>query len=488
MKLYIRTILIAVLLNINIFTSTGAHAALVSTLSGQVVNDTDLNITWLANGNLAATETFGVNGIALDGTMTWQTAQLWIAAMNAANYLGYNDWRLPTTTTDTCTPGCNFSFSGTAWGYNNPDTSEMSHLYHIELGNKGFYDTAGAGPLSGWGLVNTSPFSNLQAGLYWSGTEYASDTGFAWDYGFDFGYQAFFNKNDLMFALAVRPGQIDTIPTAFSFTAQSGAALSSVATSNTITITGINSGSAISIVGGTYSINGGTYVSTAGTVANGDTVTLQQTASGSYSTTTIATLTIGGVGGAFNVTTLAIPVAITSYSALSATGSGSITASFTGGGTGCGYVISQYIPLSGHAASPPAGTAPAGAIFPQGLFDFSASNCAVGATLVFTITYPQALSSGTIYWKYGPAAGNISPHWYQLPAVIAGNTATFSITDGGLGDDDLTANGTIVDQGGPGVSSGAAVSIPTLTEWVLLTLAGLLGLCGMGVMRRRSFK
>ena len=72
-----------------------------------------------------------------------------------------------------------------------------------------------------------------------------------------------------------------------------------------------------------------------------------------------------------------------------------------------------------------------------------------------------------------------------LPAVIAGNTATFSITDGGLGDDDLTAHGTIVDQGGPGVSGGA-VSIPTLSEWALLSLAGLMGLFGMGAMRRRS--
>jgi hypothetical protein len=37
-----------------------------------------------------------------------------------------------------------------------------------------------------------------------------------------------------------------------------------------------------------------------------------------------------------------------------------------------------------------------------------------------------------------------------LPATIVGNTATFTITDGGIGDDDLVANGTVVDQGGPG--------------------------------------
>ena len=34
---------------------------------------------------------------------------------------------------------------------------------------------------------------------------------------------------------------------------------------------------------------------------------------------------------------------------------------------------------------------------------------------------------------------------------------TIALTDGGLGDDDLAADGTIVDQGGPGVPGGAPV-------------------------------
>jgi hypothetical protein len=58
------------------------------------------------------------------------------------------------------------------------------------------------------------------------------------------------------------------------------------------------------------------------------------------------------------------------------------------------------------------------------------------------------------YWKYGPTPGPIAAHWYALDANnninLTGSTATFTIDDGGLGDDDLTVNGTIVDQGGPG--------------------------------------
>lgn len=99
----------------------------------------------------------------------------------------------------------------------------------------------------------------------------------------------------------------DTIPDSFAFTAQTGVPLSTVITSNTITVAGISAATAISIVGGTYSINGGAYTAGAGTVNNGDTVTVRQTSSASYSTLTTATLTIGGVSGAFYVFTLAAP-------------------------------------------------------------------------------------------------------------------------------------------------------------------------------------
>ncbi len=100
----------------------------------------------------------------------------------------------------------------------------------------------------------------------------------------------------------------DTTPDPFSFTPQTGVALSTVATSNTITVTGISAAAPISVVGGDYSINGGAYTAAAGSVNNGNTVTVRQTSSGSYGTLTTATLTIGGVTGNFNVTTMAAAV------------------------------------------------------------------------------------------------------------------------------------------------------------------------------------
>jgi hypothetical protein len=76
-----------------------------------------------------------------------------------------------------------------------------------------------------------------------------------------------------------------------------------VATSNTVQMTGISAGTPISITGGEYSINGGAYTSAAGTVKNGDYVTVQVTASANYCDTTSATITIGGVATQFSVTT-----------------------------------------------------------------------------------------------------------------------------------------------------------------------------------------
>ncbi|QJR16735.1 IPTL-CTERM sorting domain-containing protein [Usitatibacter palustris] len=165
----------------------------------------------------------------------------------------------------------------------------------------------------------------------------------------------------------------------------------------------------------------------------------------------------------------------TTFSGPTATGTGTQTIAFTGGGAACTFGVRQLIGAPpGAAPIPP--TAPGGVTFPHGLFDFTTTGCTAGSTLAFTLTYPTALPGGTTYWKYGPTASNTAPHWYTLPATVVGNTITFSITDGGLGDDDLVANGTIVDQGGPGIpgAPGTVTAVPTLSEWMLMLLATLM--------------
>ena len=203
----------AIALSVGLLSATTANANLVSALGGQVVNDTDLNITWLANANLADTQDFGVSGIDANGRMTWYTAQSWIGAMNTANYLGYNDWRLPTTI-DIGNNGTSGSwYDGTGdYGYNTSSTGEMAHLYYTELGNLGYVSTSGAYPQPGWGLTNTGPFTNFQSGTYWSGTEYEPDIGGAWIFIMTDGYQDRYYKGVSLFAMAVRPGQVAAVP------------------------------------------------------------------------------------------------------------------------------------------------------------------------------------------------------------------------------------------------------------------------------------
>ena len=77
-----------------------ANAPLVPAADGQTVYDPNLNVTWLADANLAGKQTFGVSNINKNGSMDYATAVRWVDAMNkldhGAGYLGHNNWQLPT--------------------------------------------------------------------------------------------------------------------------------------------------------------------------------------------------------------------------------------------------------------------------------------------------------------------------------------------------------------------------------------------------------
>lgn len=203
--------------------------------------------------------------------------------------------------------------------------------------------------------------------------------------------------------------------------------------------------------------------------------------------TNTATVTADSPGGPVELSasaTVEVIPPMTCYTAPTATGTGDATLCVDGG-PGCELLDVSFIPLAGDPLSPPAGSSPAGVQFPHGLFHFVVGeSCTAGGTLGFTLFLPQALPPGTSYWKHGPTAGDPVPHWYVLPSTVAGDVVTFSITDGGLGDDDLTADGTVIDQGGPGVPARSVLEIPTLGGRALALLAGLLALGGLLALRR----
>ncbi len=112
----------------------------------------------------------------------------------------------------------------------------------------------------------------------------------------------------------------DTAPDPYAFTPVVDAAIGSVQTSNAITVSGINAASPISVVGGSYSINDGAFVTTSGTVTVGQTVQLRQTASGSPGTTTSAVLSIGGVSASYDVSTALAGLSIADTSVVEGNG------------------------------------------------------------------------------------------------------------------------------------------------------------------------
>ena len=133
-----------------------------------LVFDSALKITWLSQADLAMTDTFGLPmgfnssstaiSINPDGSMNYPTAVAWINAMNAADYMSHDDWRLPDTSDDP---------HGKQAGYYH-DKSEMGELYYNEFGAQ-----AGATVLSTPNAA-TGLFQNFQPELYWSETSNAS--------------------------------------------------------------------------------------------------------------------------------------------------------------------------------------------------------------------------------------------------------------------------------------------------------------------------
>ena len=97
----------------------------------------------------------------------------------------------------------------------------------------------------------------------------------------------------------------DTTPDAFSFVDQVDVPLHTPITSAAITVAGINTATEISITGGEYSIDGGAFVTTAGTVSNDQEITVRISSASAASTPVNATLSVGGVADTFTVTTLA---------------------------------------------------------------------------------------------------------------------------------------------------------------------------------------
>ncbi len=174
-----------------------------------------------------------------------------------------------------------------------------------------------------------------------------------------------------------------------------------------------------------------------------------------------------------SVSAIFAPVA--SAPAIPTTSSG-VTATLSA--VGCSSVDSNATRFVAAPSGAPVNTA-----FPYGLLDFKLTGCSGGSVTV-TVTYSQPIPSGATFWK--AVNGVYSAYNPQSnPTIIGASSVTFTLVDGGSGDDDGAVNGEIHDPSGLGFAASAE-SIPTLSEWGLIALTGLMGLFGLRQMRRRD--
>jgi len=104
-----------------------------------------------------------------------------------------------------------------------------------------------------------------------------------------------------------------------------------------------------------------------------------------------------------------------------------------------------------------------------GSFAFRVNGVSPASTATVTLFLPAGTTANA-YYKYGPTPDNPNEHWYafmyngQTGAQISGNVVTLHLVDGLRGDDDLSANGAIVDSGGPALVGQAGCS-PVYRFW-----------------------
>jgi hypothetical protein len=140
------------------------------------------------------------------------------------------------------------------------------------------------------------------------------------------------------------------------------------------------------------------------------------------------------------------PAGSTSATVNAAEGTGQVTVETLTGGTN----LTDVAAISSSAGSINQGGRPAGFTFNNGLVSFKLNGVATGGQAQVKITLPAAIPAGSKVYKTD-ATGF---HEYTN-ATIAGNTITLTLIDGGIGDNDGAANGSITDP--VGVASPAAV-------------------------------
>lgn len=149
-----------------------------------MVYDDVRNITWLQDWNS-------------NGLMSWSAANIWA---NSLIHGGFDDWRLPTALNPDSSPPC--------LGMDCM-SSEFGYMLYVNLGDRALESVLNQTGDTDLQKANLALLSNVQAYVYWLGTEDATNPNRAAYFATDFGFQGLYgNKDGLQHAVAVRNGDV----------------------------------------------------------------------------------------------------------------------------------------------------------------------------------------------------------------------------------------------------------------------------------------
>jgi hypothetical protein len=202
-----------------------AKLTLQETIGGLLVYDPALDVTFLANANLAGSlshdSPYWVSGINPDGSMDLDTLTSFLAALNNPDnpYLGITGWMIPTVMANN--PDCSVQTTGENpdYGYNcDTSASQLGELFYDQLsGGAGegpffFHLSRPLTPEELRELFELEIFNNLQLNYYWQqclpGPCNANLLESNGSFSFLSGYQGIQNKNNDLFVFLEVPGHI----------------------------------------------------------------------------------------------------------------------------------------------------------------------------------------------------------------------------------------------------------------------------------------
>ncbi|KJU81380.1 secreted protein containing DUF1566 [Candidatus Magnetobacterium bavaricum] len=392
-------------------------------------------------------------GSCTGGYMTWQSTLNYVACINTANYLGYTDWRLP-------------------------NKKELFSLIDFKM--------------SDLSSLSDYPFYNVQHSYHWASTTIHNATSYAWRVYMVAGFTNNIIKSvDGGCAWPVRSGPIGTLLNLSISKAGTG--------TGTVTSTSseINCGSTC-----TFPYPTGASVTLTAAADSGSTFTgWSVDCTGTSSTCTLT------MSAAKNVTaTFAIPTP-TPTATPTPTPTPTPTSTPTPAPTPVvvnddkGNPVTITVSTTATLSSIGATTTPdtnglnlstgnSGRL-PIGTLTFTLTNVQPGVDTLVTFTLPQTVNVNRVF-KYGPTSTNTTSHWYdftcnnsvsnkpcgEINAVQGQKVVTLHMTDGALGDNDLTVNGTITD---PVAFVLASTIVPTINEYGTIIL---MALSSLVLMRR----